>query len=201
MNVESCTKEMFHQCTSHQYDSSVGFQIMELLRNYMQHQGLIIDGLTLIKPMFPRNQNKFIGLVPEIDYKKLRNIDKYLKKIKLDVILKNTCSKKFNIMWFLQEYVNGIISIHKQLCDKLDLIFEESSSRVEKTLQDKYNNIPKEIGVFYEENEFLLQYNYINQAAEKQRTLNSYFNGRQIFKTTDRLTGSFIKESIKYNMV
>ncbi|NFF10931.1 hypothetical protein EXN50_00470 [Clostridium botulinum] len=174
---------------------------MELLRNYMQHQGLIIDGLTLIKPMFPRNQNKFIGLVPEIDYKKLRNIDKYLKKIKLDVILKNTCSKKFNIMWFLQEYVNGIISIHKQLCDKLDLIFEESSSRVEKTLQDKYNNIPKEIGVFYEENEFLLQYNYINQAAEKQRTLNSYFNGRQIFKTTDRLTGSFIKESIKYNMV
>lgn len=201
MNMELCTKEMFHQFTSCQYDLSIGFQIMELLRNYIQHQGLIIDGLTIIKPMIPKSQNEFIGLIIEIDYKKLRSIDKYSKKIKLDLMLKNTCSKKFNIMWFLQEYVSGVISVHKQLCDKLDLILKESSLRIEKILQDKYNNIPKEIGVFCEENEFLLQYNYIDQAAEKQRTLNSCFNERQIFKTTDRITGNFIKESIKYNMV
>lgn len=52
---------------------------MELLRNHIQHQGLIVDRITLIRPFFDNNE-EYIFLIIDIAYKRLCNIEQYEKK-------------------------------------------------------------------------------------------------------------------------
>lgn len=206
-NELSCNYENFKSDLSAQYDSSIGYQIMEFLRNYMQHEGLMIDELRSIKLFFSNNSNNndYINLIVLLDYKRLKSIKNYTKKIKLDKLLKNTNSEKFNIMWFLEEYINGIIKVHKQLYSRLNPIIDKYIEEIDSILLKYYKNVPQEVGVFSMEEEFLLQYSYIHRyikdLKEKPKVFKSCYKQRKIFHTNNINVRNGSTTIIKYNMV
>lgn len=74
-------KVKFEKETNVQYDKTFSYQIMELFRNYMQHQGLVIERITAIIP-FSRKIGDELWYFAEADYDNVRNIEKFEQKIK-----------------------------------------------------------------------------------------------------------------------
>lgn len=199
LGLEECTKDDFHGYTAEQYDNSVCYQIMELLRNYIQHQGLVVDRISFINPFFDNNKEEYIFLVIDIAYKRLRDIEKYEKKILLDNVLKDMNVDTFNLLWFIDEYVKGLEIVHKKLIEKLSKVILDAQLEIEQILKKVYSQIPSEIGVFGQEDEFLLQYNYVVHALSIPH-ISDCLEGKKYFKSSDRLKGNFRKDTIKYNM-
>lgn len=197
LNLNECTKDDFHSYTSERYDNSISYQVMELLRNHMQHQGLIVDRITFMKP-FCDNQ-EYIFLVIDIAYKRLCNIERYEKKIFLDNILKDMNVNTFNLLWFVDEYVKGLEIVHKKLMEKLLKNISCAQNEIELILRRYYEKIPSEIGVFSDENDFLIQYNYVLQASDIPKMIDCY-EGKKYFKSSENITGNFQSNRIRYNM-
>lgn len=198
LGLEACTKDDFHEYTAELYDNSVCYQIMELLRNYIQHQGLVVDRISFIRPFF-ENKEEYIFLVIDIAYSRLRDIEKYEKKIFLDNILKDMNVDTFNLLWFIDEYVKGLERVHEKLMDKLSKTISDAQLEIELILKRVYSQIPSEIGVFGQEDEFLLQYNYVAQASSFPHIADC-LEGKKYFKSSDRVKGNFQKYTIRYNM-
>ena len=198
LGIKECTKDDFHTYTSEMYDSSVGYQIMELLRNHIQHQGLIVDRITLIRPFFDNNE-EYIFLIIDIAYKRLCNIEQYEKKIFLDNILRDMNVDTFNLLWFVDEYVKGLEIVHKKLMEKLFKKIVDAQNQIESILKRNYNQIPSEIGVFGYGDDFLLQYNYVLQALNIPRIVDCY-EGKKFFRSSERVKGNYQKNTIRYNM-
>ena len=197
---KECSKDDFHRFTSEQYDKSIGYQIMELLRNYMQHQGLIIEGITCIRPLF--RDNDYYKITIDIDYKKLKSIDKYEKKILLDSVLSNSRARTFNLLWFLDEYICGLDKVHKSMIEKLSEKIVSAQQLINQILEKYYDNlgIPEEIGFLGAEQDFLLQNSYINKVADFIPELKNCYGEKKYFRSANCITGNFQSNTIRYNM-
>lgn len=201
LKIEECTQDDFHRFTSEQYDTSIGYQIMELLRNYMQHQGLTIEGITCIKPLIQDN-SAYYNISINIDYKKLKSIDKYEKKILLDNILANSGAEKFNLLWFLDEYISGLDKVHKNMMGKLSEKIDSAQKVINQILEKYYGSsgIPEEIGFLGAEQDFLLQYNYVKKVVDYIPKLKDCYAGKKYFRSTDCIKGNFQQNTIRYNL-
>lgn len=200
LDIKECSKDNFHEFTSEQYDEYVGYQIMELLRNYMQHQGLIIEGVTYIKPFF--QDIDYFKVTIDLDYKRLKSIEKYEKKILLDNVLKNSGAKNFNLLWFLDEYILGLSKVHEKLMKQLSEKITFAQNRINNILENYYTNIdiPDEIGIFGLNQDFLLQYSYVKKVAECMPKLYNCYEQKKYIRSVDCITGNFQKTSIRYKM-
>lgn len=197
LKIEECSQDDFHKFTAEQYDASIGYQIMELLRNYMQHQGLIIEGITCIRP-FVQDIDYFTISI-NIDYKKLKSIDRYEKKILLDSILANSGANTFNLLWFLDEYISGLDKVHKGMMEKLSGKIASAQKVINQILEKYYGGIdvPEEIGFLGAEQDFLLQYSYVKRVADCIPELKDCYGEKKYFQSADCIKGSFQRNTIK----
>ena len=81
---------------------------MELLRNHMQHQGLIIEEILIIKTNI---KDSFLYVGINIRYEELKKVESFNKKIKkINEIPTNT--KSINIISLLDKYYDNIVTLH-----------------------------------------------------------------------------------------
>lgn len=163
----------FQQKASALYDSSLSYQLMEFIRNYMQHQGLIVNKLTVIVP-FSRKIDDCLPYFIEIDLNELRSVQKFNAKIKLKHELDGQC-RWLNLIGIMREYYQHLSELHEELRDITSAISDDAEQEINKFVKDYYNDftIPS---FAFESNEptesFLLQMPYL--CLLKRRRAKSY---------------------------
>ena len=101
-------KQKFKKKTNILYDDNIEYQIMELLRNHMQHQGLIIEEILIIKTDI-KDSFSYVGI--NVRYEELKKVEGFNKKIKkINDIPTNT--KSINIISLLDKYYDNIVTLH-----------------------------------------------------------------------------------------
>ena len=101
-------KQKFKKKTNILYDDNIEYQIMELLRNHMQHQGLIIEEILIIKTNI-KDSFSYVGI--NVRYEELKKVEGFNKKIKkINEIPTNT--KSINIISLLDKYYDNIVTLH-----------------------------------------------------------------------------------------
>lgn len=75
----TCFEKNMKQCSNDLCDESVEYQLLELLRNYMQHQGFIIERITI--PFFSC-ETEYLLFHVEASISGITGIEKYKQKIK-----------------------------------------------------------------------------------------------------------------------
>jgi len=191
------SKDDFAKLTSKQYDLKPGYQIMEMLRNYMQHECMVIDSIVWVKPFF-KNQSDYIPIIIAMDLDRLRKIDAFKKKIKANMI--NTIAgKSFNILYFLHEYLLGINEIHKEFLTLIGDVVNLQHNDVAKIFLRHYENIPKEVGVIAPEGDFLYIDSYFKKAKQTIINLDEKINYKKIFMGAN-IAGNYERIEIRYNI-
>lgn len=114
----------FKKKTNELYDRSLAYQIMEFIRNYMQHQGLIVTKLTVFIPFFNRVVGAILPYHVEIDINELRSVKGFDNKINRKRELNDLTDKWLNLIGLVREYYKLLVELH----DKLREITSSASS-------------------------------------------------------------------------
>ncbi len=120
---------------SEKYDNNVSYQLMEMLRNILQHKGLLIRSITLIKPFF-----EGIIITPifaNIRYSDLKKNSNFTNKIKNSSQLDQYQNDDLNVVFHLREYVKDLYTIHEYY---RSLIAEDIKFRLQ-TIESTLNKI------------------------------------------------------------
>ena len=204
-------KELFLKETHIQYDNLVGYQIMEFLRNKMQHVGLIIDSITLIELLL-KNDTEFVPIMIEIDYKRLKKMKQFDSKIKKRKELDDMKTDRINMIWMLRDYVNSLVSIQIKFREITEGIVNKSIDKINKIFLENYGENLNQIAMVKVEVEninnydgVLVQKDYLidlkNKRKKSLNTMeNKFFINKEAFKCSKHLRGNFVKIDIRYNM-
>lgn len=166
--LDSKLKSDFEKETNRQYDKSFSYQLMEFLRNYMQHQGLVIERITATIPFFPIKDGKKLLYFAESDYSAIKSIDNFDKKIKSKPE-RNKEMEWINIIGILRDYYVQILDLHKHFREITDEIMNKAIKSIRENIKRVYGNLPVKTIAFYgkkdcdELPDFLLQMTYIER--------------------------------------
>lgn len=169
-NLDKDLKEKFEKETHIQYDRTFSYQIMEFLRNYMQHQGLVIGRVTAIIPFFNTKIENLLYFA-EADYSLIKKISKYEQKIKIHPENEERI-EWFNLIGLLREYYSQYLDLHHFFRTITTEIYVASITYIEKTIKSIYKDMPVNKIGFYGKREsrdcqdFLLQLIYIERLKE-----------------------------------
>lgn len=202
-------KEQFAKATNQQYDKTFSYQLLELFRNYMQHQGLVIDRITAIIP-FGKNLGEELWYFAEANYKNVENIDKFEQKIKFKP---QTTGKIewINLIVLLREYYMQILELHKFFRKITEEIYCKGIKCIEETVKGVYGELPVTIVAFYGKGnrekfqDFLLQMSYLNKLKlyrQKDVTLDNtqYYIAKKCFLESDKIKiSNSVRYSFRYN--
>ncbi|AUS26741.1 hypothetical protein [Paenibacillus polymyxa] len=201
----------FEKETNKLYDESVSYQLMEFIRNYMQHQGLIVERITAIIPLFSRTVGSQLPYFVELNYKELKKIDKFNNKIKLKEKLDKQ-GEWLNLILVVREYYTQIIRLHNKYREITAQIYATASQDITVILGEYYGNILVKEVAFYgrkdkdEYKDFLVQLTYVDKLKIYRHSLaeleesRSYIN-KTVFIESDKVRcGNSTTCSIRYNM-
>lgn len=200
----------FEKETNRQYDKSFSFQIMELFRNYMQHQGLVIERITAIIPLFNRKVDKELFYFAESNYSAIKRIDRFDKKIK-NKPETNGNLEWINLIGILREYYTQILDLHSFFRKITEKILNESITNIIENIKSIYGDLPVKTIAFYGKNhgelqDFLLQMIYIERLKiyrEKDVTLDTtqYYISCKSFLESDNIrVNNSVRRNYRYNM-
>ncbi|MNW47510.1 hypothetical protein D3C74_248420 [compost metagenome] len=201
----------FEKETNKLYDESVSYQLMEFIRNYMQHQGLIVERITAIIPLFNRMVGSQLPYFVESNYKDLQQSDKFNNKIKLKEELEKQ-SEWINLILLVREYYKQIIQLHNKYRDITAEIYVAASKDVTEIVGEYYENKPVEKIAFYGKKDsgkykdFLVQLTYIDKLKSYRHSLvkleesRSYINKLAFIDSGTVRSSSSTTCSIRYNM-
>ena len=193
----SVSKDDFGRMASKQYDLRLGYQIMELLRNYMQHECMVIDGVIWFRSFFDIS-SEYVPIIIAMDTDRLKKIDGFKKKIKSKEINRIT-GKSFNIFYFLHEYLLGINDVHKEFISSVGKIINSQHDVVTKVFMQYYKEIPKEVGVMAPEGDFLYKDAYFDKCELKIADLEEKIGYKKLFIGND-IKGNYERLEIRYNI-
>lgn len=204
-------KSDFEKETHRQYDKSFSYQIMELFRNYMQHQGLVIERITAIIPFFNREVGRELLYFAESNYSTIKSIEKFDKKIK-NKPERNEKMEWVNLIGILREYYTQILDLHKYFRKITEKILNKSITIIQEIIKSVYGNLPVKTIAFYgnkdfeESQDFLLQMTYIERLEkyrEKDVALDTtqYYTSSKCFLESDNIkVSNSVKYNFRYNM-
>ena len=112
-NGDESKKQEIKSNTSHEYDTSLGYRVMEALRNYVQHRGFPIQRCTYnSKRVVEEGQSKLLfSITPYLDVEKLHEDGRFKKAVLIEL---REIGDKHDIKPLLREYIVSIISIHEK---------------------------------------------------------------------------------------
>lgn len=183
-DLDSELKKQFEKETHTQYDKTFSYQIMELIRNYMQHQGLVIERITTIIPFYMLNSSFFnttkmehLLYFAEADYWTIRKIPKYEQKIRIRPEAEEKI-RWINLIGVLREYYTQYLDLHHFFRDITKKINDTAIVYIEQTIKEIYADMPiNEIGFYGKKDyqDFLLQVTYI-ECLKEYREKNIQFD-------------------------
>lgn len=193
-SLDSCMKCDFEEETHRQYDKTFSYQIMEFLRNFIQHQGLIIERITATIP-FSKKLNNELWYYVEANYPTIERIEKYEKKIK------NPPDEKIewlNLITVMREYFSQIVDLHNYFRHITEKRYISAIQYLRKTVESVYGDLPVKVIAFYGKEkqddfqDFLLQMVYIarleeyrNRDAELDKT--QYYISKKSYLESDKI--------------
>lgn len=166
--LDSQMKSEFEKETNRQYDRTFSYQIMEFLRNFIQHQGLIIERITATIP-FSKKLNNELWYYVEANYPAIEKIEKYEKKIKNPPASK---MEWLNLIVVMREYYSQIIELHNYFRFITEERYKVAIQYLRKTVESVYGDLPvKSVAFLGKENQddfqdFLLQMVYVERLKE-----------------------------------
>jgi len=202
-------KIKFESETNRQYDKSFSYQLMELVRNYMQHQGLIIERITAIIP-FSREVKGDLWYFVEAHYSSLKKIDKFKQKIKLvgDITDQN---EWINLVGVLREYYSQIIELHNYFRTITNEMCNNAIIDINKKVINVYKNFPVKVIAFYGKKnskvlqDFLLQKTYIERLKTYRQIdieldVTKHYVGKKIYMESNKIkVSNSIRCNIRFN--
>ncbi len=210
-SLDDNLKKNFEKETNHQYDKSFSYQLMELIRNYMQHKGLVIERITAIIPFFNRKVGKELLYFAESNYSTIKSIDKFDNKIK-NKPETNEKIEWINLIGIVREYYTQILDLHNYFRTITEEIFNKSATNIREKIESIYGNLPVKTIAFYgkkdcaELQDFLLQMTYIEQLKtyrEKDVALDTtqYYTSSKCFLESDNIdVSNSVRCHFRYNM-
>lgn len=202
-------KIAFEKETNNQYDKSFSYQLMELVRNYMQHQGLIIERITAIIP-FNRKINEELWYFVESNYLSLKKIDKFNQKIKLEPQT-NEDIEWINLICILREYYSQIIELHNCYRKTTEEIYNSATSNIEQKIANIYKDLPVMTIAFYGKKscndfqDFLLQRAYIERLKtyrkmDSKLDMTQHYVAKKCYLESDRIrVSNSVRRGFRFN--
>ncbi|KUO78090.1 MAG: hypothetical protein APF81_08120 [Desulfosporosinus sp. BRH_c37] len=207
--LENELKIKFESETNRQYDKSFSYQLMELVRNYMQHQGLIIERITAIIP-FSRVVKGELWYFVESNYQSLKKIDKFKQKIKLMGHITDQ-AEWINLVGVLREYYSQIIELHNYFRTITNEMCNNAITDINKIVINIYKFLPVKVIAFYGEKnsevfqDFLLQMTYLERLKTYRQIdieldVTKYYVGKKIYIESDKIkVSNSIRCNIRFN--
>lgn len=180
--LDSHMKCDFEEETHRQYEKTFSYQIMEFLRNFIQHQGLIIERITATIP-FSKKLNNELWYYVEANYPTIEKIEKYEKKIK------NPPDGKIewlNLIVVMREYFSQIVDLHNYFRLITEERYISAIQYLRKTVESVYGDLPVKVIAFHGKEkqddfqDFLLQMLYIDR-LEKYRNMDAVLDETQYY--------------------
>ncbi|MGV3681641.1 MAG: hypothetical protein ACO1PM_18260 [Acidovorax sp.] len=114
---------------STQYDESLGYRFMEALRNYVQHRGYPIHGVTY--GVRRTNLGAAYTVTPYIEWARLEEDGKFKSTVLSEL---KSLSEKIDIRPFVREYMERLWNIQQMIRSKLDSILKQSDRLVRQAI-------------------------------------------------------------------
>jgi hypothetical protein len=123
------TKNLFSQ----QYDSLLGYRVMEALRNYAQHHSFPIGSAEYFHgwEQFENESYFSVRINPKL---RLDDLDSGFKKEVLKE-LKLSQQKDLDVTRFVREYIEGLSIVHKELRDLAKLVIDDAKASFASALE------------------------------------------------------------------
>ncbi|HZW12891.1 MAG TPA: hypothetical protein VFF81_06840 [Noviherbaspirillum sp.] len=117
---------------SAQYDSSLGYRAMEALRNYVQHRGYPIHGVTYSANWINDREKLLYGVTPYIMPAQLKEDGKFKASVLEEL---GSLGDRIDIKSLMREYIEGLAKIHNEARSQLQPVIEKS----DKIIRDAIN--------------------------------------------------------------
>lgn len=196
----------FEKETHRQYDRTFSYQIMEFLRNFIQHQGLIIERITATIP-FSKKLNNELCYYVEANYPTIEKIEKYKKKIK------NPLTRKMewlNLIVVMREYYSQIIELHNYFRCITEDRYKVATQYLSETVESVYGNLPVKSVAFLRKKQndlqdFLLQRVYLERLKayrNKDAVMDEsqFYISKQTYLESDKIrVGNSVTCRFRYN--
>lgn len=138
-NIDSTVagvKSSIELVISAQYDMSLGYRFMEALRNYVQHRGYPIHGVTY-GASHTDNGSVYV-VTPYVEVPRLEEDGKFKASVLVEL---KSMQEKIDVRPFVREYIEGLWKIHQAIRDQLQTILDQSDQLVRAAIE-RYRNEP-----------------------------------------------------------
>lgn len=117
---------------SREYDETLGYRVLDTIRNYVQHRSFPVHGLSYPGAWEPQDSPKQLrfGILPWIQPSNLRGDPKFRRAV-LDEL--EARGEKLNLVPFVREYVAAISRVHENLRELVKPIIEKCKRTVDET--------------------------------------------------------------------
>lgn len=201
----------FKSKTHELYDNSLSYQLLELMRNHMQHQGLIVERITAIIPLFKRSVGSELLYFVETNHKRMRSIDKFNQKINLKNELE-TQGEWINLIALIREYYEQLIKLQNTFREITKEILDDAIGKIIDVKRMYYHDMHiLQIGFYGKKGDdtfkdFLIQFDYIEMIKNYREValsvdISKNYISKKVFMDMSKIKVSNSTTcSIRYNM-
>lgn len=129
-------KSRIERAISVQYDESIGYRFMEALRNYVQHRGYPIHGVTYGGSR--TGQGTAYVVTPYVEWARLEEDGRFKAKVLNEL---KSLGEKIDIRPFVREYMERLGKIHQLIRDQLQVVLGTSDNLIRDAIE-RYRREP-----------------------------------------------------------
>lgn len=197
---------------SEKYDESVSYQLLELIRNILQHRSLLIRGITILN--FFNDNVDITPIFVNIRYSDIKKNKRFENKIKNKKDLDKYNCDDLNIEHHIRKYMSSLFEVHKYYRELIDEDVKNNLSLISKNIEEieeKKKQSFEEIAFMQlsednqEKDGVLVNKNYINKYSSKisnnKLNFEKYFLSKSTKSVKQLCNISCEKEDIGLNMI
>lgn len=196
---------------SEKYDESVSYQLLELIRNILQHRSLLINNITIVKPF-----NDNVNITPifvNIRYSDIKKNKEFKNKIKNKKDLDKYNYDDLNIEYHIRKYMLSLFEVHKYYRELIEEDVKNNLSLISKTIEEiEKKKQPFEEIAFMELSEdnqkkdgVLVNKNYINKYSSKisnnKLSFENHFLSKSTIPVKQLCNITCEKQDVRLNMI
>ena len=174
-----------------QYNTRVGYRVMQALRNYVQHRGFPIHGVKFSRTTVDRGEDFRLQhrVIPYIKISTLEEDKKFNKTI-INELKETQEDDELDVRPLIRDYVEGIGYIHNTVRDLL----KSDVKKWERVLDKTIKLYKKEFGKNTPLTGLTIVKNFNNKHWSENKILNRYFiERRQMLEKKNRQFGNLSK--------
>lgn len=129
-------KSSIEQAMSAQYDEALGYRFMEALRNYVQHRGYPIHGVTYGASR--TDQGTAYVVTPYVEWARLEEDGKFKATVLAELKI---LGERIDIRPFVREYMERLGKVHQMIRDQLQTVVGASDTLIREAIE-RYRKEP-----------------------------------------------------------